>query len=101
MLYAPLVDRAYACSDDANLGGLHVYAAAFALGWYLLCFLCFMHHLSPVLTLAAMMLTSAAFTLTLAPLSWVVISEIFPNRVRGKAMSLATPIIFASSYVTA
>ena len=33
-----------------------------------------------------------------APLSWVVFSEIFPNRVRGKAMSLATCAMFASSY---
>ena len=68
-----------------------------ACGHFLL-FLCFMFHMSTVLTLAAMMLTSAAFTLTLAPLSWVVLSEIFPNRVRGKAMSLATVIMFASSF---
>ena len=67
---------------------------------HLLLFLCFMYHWPTVLTLAAMMLTSAAFTLTLAPLSWVVLSEIFPNRVRGKAMSLATVIMFASSYAT-
>ena len=66
---------------------------------HLLLFLCFMHHVSTLLTLAAMMLTSAAFTLTLAPLSWVILSEIFPNRVRGKAMSLATVIMFTSSYV--
>ena len=67
---------------------------AMAVG-HLLLFLCFMYHSPTVLTLAAMMLTSAAFTLTLAPLSWVVLSEIFPNRVRGKAMSLATVIMFA------
>ena len=67
---------------------------AMAVG-HLLLFLCFMYHLPAVLTLAAMMFTSAAFTLTLAPLSWVVLSEIFPNRVRGKAMSLATVIMFA------
>jgi sugar porter (SP) family MFS transporter len=67
---------------------------------HLLLFLCFMYHVPDMLTLAAMMLTSAAFTLTLAPLSWVVLSEIFPNRVRGKAMSLATVIMFLSSYAT-
>jgi len=38
--------------------------------------------------------------LTLSPLSWVVLSEVFPNRVRGKAMSLATCAMFASSYAT-
>ena len=41
-----------------------------------------------------------AFDLTLAPLSWVVISEFFPNRIRGKAMSLATCAMFAASFVT-
>ena len=45
-----------------------------------------------------MLVPTGAFTLTLAPLSWVVLSEIFPNRVRGKAMSLATCAMFASSY---
>jgi sugar porter (SP) family MFS transporter len=69
-----------------------------AVGHLLLC-LCFMYALPPLVTLAAMMLPSAAFTLTLAPLSWVVLSEIFPNRVRGKAMSLATITMFAASYV--
>ena len=47
-----------------------------------------------------MFVPTGAFTLTLAPLSWVVLSEIFPNRVRGKAMSLATCAMFASSYAT-
>ena len=70
---------------------------AMAVG-HLLLYLCFAHHLPATLTLAAMMFTSAAFTLTLAPLSWVVLSEIFPNRVRGKAMSLATVMMFLSAY---
>ena len=47
-----------------------------------------------------MFVPTGAFTLTLAPLSWVLLSEIFPNRVRGKAMSLATFAMFASSYAT-
>jgi SP family arabinose:H+ symporter-like MFS transporter len=50
--------------------------------------------------LLAMLVPTGAFTLTLAPLSWVVLSEIFPNRIRGKAMSLATCAMFASSYAT-
>jgi SP family sugar porter-like MFS transporter len=32
----------------------------------------------------------ACYAMTLAPVTWVVLSEIFPNRVRGKAMALAT-----------
>jgi len=32
----------------------------------------------------------AIYTLTLAPITWVLLSEIFPNRIRGHAMSVAT-----------
>jgi sugar porter (SP) family MFS transporter len=67
---------------------------------HLLMFLNYMHKLPTVFTLAAMFVPTGAFTLTLAPLSWVVLSEMFPNRVRGKAMSLATCAMFASSYLT-
>jgi sugar porter (SP) family MFS transporter len=72
---------------------------AMAVG-HLLMFINFTYKLPPIFTLAAMLVPTGAFTLTLAPLSWVVLSEIFPNRVRGKAMSLATCAMFASSYVT-
>ena len=72
---------------------------AMAVG-HVLMFLNFTYALPTIATLAAMLVPTGAFTLTLAPLSWVVLSEIFPNRVRGKAMSLATCAMFASSYVT-
>jgi SP family arabinose:H+ symporter-like MFS transporter len=71
---------------------------AMAAGHLMLVF-CFQFHASNLLTLGAMMFTSASFVLTLAPLSWVVLAEIFPNRVRGKAMSIATVTMFTSSYV--
>ena len=72
---------------------------AMAVG-HLLMAVSFFHAMPIGFTLAAMLVPTGAFTLTLAPLSWVVLSEIFPNRVRGKAMSLATCAMFASSYVT-
>jgi len=67
---------------------------------HVLMFLRFTYALPPLVTLGGMFLAAGAFTLTLAPLSWVILSEIFPNRVRGKAMSLATMLMFAASYVT-
>ena len=72
---------------------------AMAVGHFLM-FLNFTCHFPAVLTLVVMLVPTGAFTLTLAPLSWVVLSEIFPNRVRSKAMSLATCAMFASSYAT-
>jgi sugar porter (SP) family MFS transporter len=62
--------------------------------------MCGAYQLSPKWTLAAMFVPTGAFTLTLAPLSWVVLSELYPNRVRGMAMSIATFAMFISSYIT-
>ena len=67
---------------------------------FLTLFLIFTYGWPIALTLGAMLVPAGAFTLTLAPLSWVVLSEIFPNRVRGKAMFLATCAMFAASYAT-
>ena len=68
---------------------------------HLLMFLNFAYKLPTALTLVAMFVPTGAFTLTLAPLSWVVLSELYPNRVRGKAMSLAVGLMFLASYITA
>jgi sugar porter (SP) family MFS transporter len=70
-----------------------------ALG-HVLMFLRYTYALPRPMTIAAMFVPTGAFTLTLAPLSWVILSEIFPNRVRGKAMSLATLSMFTASYIT-
>ena len=67
---------------------------------HVLMFLRFNYSLPPLVTLAGMFVAAGAFTLTLAPLSWVILSEIFPNRVRGKAMNVATLLMFAASYIT-
>ncbi len=60
----------------------------------------FNYALPPWATLTGIFLATGAFTLTLAPLSWVVLSEIFPNRIRGVAMSIATTAMFTASYIT-
>jgi sugar porter (SP) family MFS transporter len=67
---------------------------------HILMFLNFTYHLPPAFALAAMFVPVGSYVLTLAPLSWVVISEIFPNRVRGKAMCIATCSMFAASFIT-
>jgi MFS family permease len=77
-----------------------IYGTLAMAGGHVLMFLKFTLGLPPLATLAGMFLAAGAFTLTLAPLSWVILAEIFPNRVRGKAMSLATLAMFAASYLT-
>jgi SP family sugar porter-like MFS transporter len=41
----------------------------------------------------------ACYAMSLAPVTWVVLSEIFPNRVRGTAMSIATFSLWAACFV--
>jgi sugar porter (SP) family MFS transporter len=66
---------------------------------HLLMFLGYTYHMPSAFMLLAMFVPTGAFTLTLAPLSWVVLSELYPNRVRGKAMSIATCGMFISSFI--
>jgi len=41
----------------------------------------------------------AIYAMSLAPITWVVLSEIFPNRLRGMAMSIATLSLWIASFV--
>jgi MFS transporter, SP family, arabinose:H+ symporter len=44
-------------------------------------------------------LAISCYAMTLAPVTWVVLSEIFPNRIRGTAMSIATVALWAACFV--
>jgi predicted MFS family arabinose efflux permease len=37
--------------------------------------------------------------MTLAPVTWVVLSEIFPNSIRGTAMAIATTALWVACFV--
>jgi SP family xylose:H+ symportor-like MFS transporter len=41
----------------------------------------------------------ACFALSVGPVTWVILSEIFPNSIRGKAMSLATFALWTANYI--
>ena len=51
------------------------------------------------LVLGAMLLCVAAFAIGLGPATWVVMAELFPTRVRGRAMSIANVMLWISSFV--
>lgn len=40
-----------------------------------------------------------AYAMSLAPVTWVVISEIFPNRIRGAAMSIAVAALWIACFI--
>jgi SP family arabinose:H+ symporter-like MFS transporter len=51
--------------------------------------------------LVAILAFIGAFAMALGPIPWILCSEIFPMRVRGRAMSVATFTIWCSCYVVA
>jgi MFS transporter, SP family, xylose:H+ symportor len=55
----------------------------FAAGWVLVCILGYI----------------ASFALSVGPVVWVILSEIFPNSIRGRAMSLATFALWTANFI--
>jgi SP family arabinose:H+ symporter-like MFS transporter len=51
--------------------------------------------------LLGVILFIAAFAMAMGPISWLFSSEIFPNRIRGRAMSIAALTVWVSCYVVA
>ena len=41
----------------------------------------------------------ACFALSVGPVTWVILSEIFPNNIRGRAMSLATFALWTANFI--
>ena len=54
---------------------------------------------SPVLVISAMIGCTASFAVGLGPGVWVVMSEIFPTRIRGRAMSVCTVTLWVACSV--
>ncbi len=52
-----------------------------------------------VLLLIIVIAAIACYAMSLAPVMWVVISEIFPNAVRGVAMSIATFALWSACFI--
>jgi sugar porter (SP) family MFS transporter len=75
---------------------LMVGVSGMALGHLLMAY-AFFTTTSPYVNLFAMLIAAGSFTLSLAPVGWVVVSEFFPNRVRGKCMGIVTLCLFTSS----
>ena len=48
--------------------------------------------------LVFIMLFTAAFASAMGPVAWILISEIFPNKIRGRAMSVAVLVLWAACY---
>ena len=55
--------------------------------------------ISPLLILTCIMGFTGFYDFAMGPISWIVISEIFPNKIRGRAASIATSTLWTSTLV--
>jgi len=52
-----------------------------------------------IAVLSLVVIAIAIYAMSLAPIVWVILSEIFPNRVRGAAMALATFALWIACFI--
>ncbi len=60
---------------------------------------CYYFQITGIFVLILVIMAIACYAMTLAPITWVVISEIFPTKVRGMAMGVATFSLWAACFV--
>lgn len=73
-------------------------SAALALIYFALSF-CYHAGLTGLPMLGLVLAAIACYSMSLAPVTWVVISEIFPNRMRGAAMAVAVSALWTACFV--
>ena len=63
------------------------------MGW------CYHTHVQGLPMLVLVLAAIACYSMSLAPVTWVVISEIFPNRIRGAAMAVAVSSLWIACFL--
>jgi MFS family permease len=72
--------------------------AALALIYFALSF-CYHARLTGLPMLGLVLAAIACYSMSLAPVTWVIISEIFPNRIRGAAMAVAVSALGTACFI--
>lgn len=60
---------------------------------------CYLRGVQGLPMLLLVLAAIACYSMSLAPVTWVVISEIFPNRIRGAAMSVAVMALWIACFI--
>jgi len=68
-----------------------------AIGMFAIGGLAFMHVIG-ISTLIFIVIYTASFMMSWGPICWVLISEIFPNKIRGRAIAIAVAAQWAANY---
>ncbi|MCX6865559.1 MAG: sugar porter family MFS transporter [Verrucomicrobia bacterium] len=61
--------------------------------------LCYMLHLKGLIVVVPVMATIACYSFSLAPVTWVLISEIYPNRIRGAAVAVTVSALWIACFI--
>jgi SP family sugar porter-like MFS transporter len=69
-------------------GGLTCFYALLGTGYFV--------HSTGIHMLLLIVISIACYAMSLAPVTWVLIAELFPNRIRGAAMSIAVLALWVS-----
>ena len=67
-------------------------------GIYLILGACYFFHVQGIFMVILCVLAIACYAMTLGPITWVLISEIFPGRVRAIAVATATSVLWIGSF---
>jgi SP family arabinose:H+ symporter-like MFS transporter len=85
--------------DKLGRRALMIFGAGGLAGIYALIGAAYYFEISGWPMLLLVILAIACYAMSLAPVTWVVLSEIFPNRVRGAAMAVATVSLWLASFL--
>ena len=67
-------------------------------GIYLILGCCYFFHVQGIFMVILCVMAIACYAMTLGPVTWVLIAEIFPNRVRAVAVATATTVLWIGSF---
>ena len=85
--------------DKLGRKSLMLFGAGGLAGIYAFMGAAYYFNISGFLLLLLVVMAIAAYAMSLAPVTWVVLSEIFPNRIRGAAMAVATVSLWLASFL--
>ncbi|MCB0747840.1 MAG: sugar porter family MFS transporter [Ignavibacteriae bacterium] len=68
-------------------------------GIYFFMGLAYFFEISGWILLLLVVLAIACYAMSLAPVTWVILSEIFPNKIRGSAMAISTISLWLASFI--
>jgi sugar porter (SP) family MFS transporter len=68
-------------------------------GIYLILGTCYFFHVSGWFMVVLVVMAIACYAMSLGPVTWVLLSEIFPNRIRGVAMAVSTFALWMGCFI--